>query len=265
MSSRERSSTESRWRFTRAPPSATAISTESTPSSSASETFTRSSRAVGQVLAHVVGPDGQLAVAAVGQHRQLHPRRAAVVEQRVDGRAHRAAGVEHVVDQHHRGVVEREVDVRGVDDRLVVRAADADVVAVEGDVHVAERDGLAHQLGDQVAQADGQERRRGSGCRRPRSAHRRSARRSRARCGPGSAARPRGRALLSRSLTRPSWPLGTGLKEPRVKVTARQDERSRWCTGSPRSGSGSSIGRSRRAPPWPRTRPGPPRGRRCTG
>ena len=47
--------------------------------------------------------------------------------------------------------------MRGVHHRLVVRAAGADVVAVEGDVHVAERDRLAHQLGDQVAQADGQE------------------------------------------------------------------------------------------------------------
>ena len=44
-----------------------------------------------QVLAHVVRADRQLAVAAVGQHGELHPRRAAVVEDRVDGRADGAA------------------------------------------------------------------------------------------------------------------------------------------------------------------------------
>ena len=43
-----------------------------------------------------------------------------------------------------------------VHDRLVVRAADAHVVAVEADVDVAERHGLADELGDQVAQARAQ-------------------------------------------------------------------------------------------------------------
>ena len=71
-----------------------------------------------QVLADVVGADRQLAVAAVGEHRELDPLRAAVVEQRVDRGAHRAAGEEHVVDQDDGAAVEVEVEVRGVDDRL---------------------------------------------------------------------------------------------------------------------------------------------------
>ncbi len=55
-----------------------------------------------QVLADVVGADRQLAVAAVGEHRQLHPLGAAVGEQRLDRRARRAPGEEHVVDDHDR-------------------------------------------------------------------------------------------------------------------------------------------------------------------
>ena len=43
--------------------------------------------------------DRQLAPAAVDQHGELDARRPAVVEQLVHRRAHRAAGVEHVVDE----------------------------------------------------------------------------------------------------------------------------------------------------------------------
>ena len=53
------------------------------------------------VLADEVGADRQLAVAAVDQHRELDRARAAEVHERVERRAHGAAGEEHVVDQHH--------------------------------------------------------------------------------------------------------------------------------------------------------------------
>jgi len=56
----------------------------------------------GQVLADVVGPDRQLAVAAVGEHGELHAVWPAVVEQRLDRRAHRAPGVEDVIDDDDR-------------------------------------------------------------------------------------------------------------------------------------------------------------------
>src|SRR4051795_3147341 len=66
----------------------------------------------GQVLADVVRTDRELAVAAVGEDGQLHALRAAVAEERVDRRADRAAGVEDVVDEHHRHPLEREVERR---------------------------------------------------------------------------------------------------------------------------------------------------------
>ena len=71
-----------------------------------------------EVLADVVGADRQLAVAAVGEHGELDARGPAVVEERLDRRAHGAAGVEDVVDDRRPcAAVEREVEVRGVDDR----------------------------------------------------------------------------------------------------------------------------------------------------
>ena len=107
-----------------------------------------------QVLADVVGADRQLAVAAVDDHGELDARGAAVVEERLDRRADRAAGVEDVVDEHDGAALEREVELRLAHDRLRVQrslaAADAHVVAVEGDVDGAELGRLAGALLDQA-------------------------------------------------------------------------------------------------------------------
>src|SRR5437762_1049948 len=54
--------------------------------------------------------------------------------------------VEDVVDQDHREPVDAEVDLRGMDDRLGGRVAHADVVAVEADVELTERDLLPEEL-----------------------------------------------------------------------------------------------------------------------
>jgi len=110
----------------------------------------------GQVLADVVGADWQLSVTPVGEDGQLHSLGAAVAEERVDGRADRAAGVEHVVDEDAGHPLEREVERRRADERLGVArrltGANVDVVAVKGDVELAERDLGAAQLGDAAAQ-----------------------------------------------------------------------------------------------------------------
>ena len=60
-----------------------------------------------QVLADVVGPDRQLAMAAVDDDRQLHRARPPVVVQRLERGADGAAGEQHVVDEHHGRAVER--------------------------------------------------------------------------------------------------------------------------------------------------------------
>ena len=134
------------------------IVTSSTSSISSSRTLTRSLARGRQVLADVVGADRQLAVAAVAEHRELHPLRAAVVEERLDRGPHRAAGEEDVVDEDDGAAGEVEVDVGGVDDRLRRRRLGADVVAVEGDVDVADRHLGAGQLADQGVQAAGDQR-----------------------------------------------------------------------------------------------------------
>jgi hypothetical protein len=109
-----------------------------------------------EVLADVVRADGELAVATVGEHRQLHALGPAVAEERIDRRPDRAAGVEDVVDEHARHALEREVEGGRADKRLRMSrglaAAYVDVVAVEGDVELAEGDLRAAQLLDPRAQ-----------------------------------------------------------------------------------------------------------------
>ncbi len=109
------------------------------------------------VLADVVGADRQLAVAAVDEDRQLHARRPAILEQRVDRGADRAAGEEDVVDEDDRLPFEREVELGAADDGLRMKrrptAAHEHVVAVEGDVDRADRDLDTRALLDERAQA----------------------------------------------------------------------------------------------------------------
>jgi hypothetical protein len=109
-----------------------------------------------EVLADVVRADRELAVAAVGEHGQLHALGTAVAEERVDRGPDRAAGVEHVVDEHARHALEWEVERRRPDERLRVpgrlASAHVHVVAVEGDVELAEGDLRAAQLLDALPQ-----------------------------------------------------------------------------------------------------------------
>src|SRR5258707_10760421 len=91
----------------------------------------------GQVLADVVGTDGQLAMAAVHQDREPDDARTPQVHQRVHGGPDRPTGEEDVVDQHHRAPLDREADLGAADDGL--RGLEPQVVAVEGDVERAPR------------------------------------------------------------------------------------------------------------------------------
>ena len=114
-----------------------------------------------QVLADVVGTDGELTVAAVGEHGELDACRAAEVEEPVDRRADGAAGVQHVVDEHDRPALEREVELRVTDERLRVQRrlaarAHVHVVAVKGDVERSEVERLAAEVLDQAPQPLGE-------------------------------------------------------------------------------------------------------------
>jgi hypothetical protein len=110
----------------------------------------------GEVLAEVVRADRELAVAAVGEHRQLDALGPAVVEKRVDRGADRTAGVEDVVDEDARHSLEREVEAGRADERLrmarCLSRPDVDVVAVEGDVELPECDLGARDLDDPPAE-----------------------------------------------------------------------------------------------------------------
>ena len=101
-----------------------------------------------KVLAHVVRPDRQLAVAAVDKDCELDTCGPAVLEERLDRGADRAAGVEDVVDEHARRAAQVEVERRRVHDRLLL--THHGVVAVERDVDRSERDLLPAPLLDQA-------------------------------------------------------------------------------------------------------------------
>ena len=193
------------------------IVTSSTPSISSRRTLTRSLERGRQVLADVVGAERQLAVAAVAEDGELDPLRAAVVEEGVDRGAHGAAGEEDVVDEDDGALAEVEVDVGGVDDRLRGGRLGADVVAVEGDVEVADR-----QLGRRSARrgrrgGGGPGRRRGCGCRRGQIPGE-SGFFSTISCAIRLSVRPRSSCsstTFSLTSSLPSWPHGTGLKDGR--------------------------------------------------
>ena len=136
----------SSWTCHAAPPCSSTTSSRS--SISCSRTCTLSSSAVGQVLADVVGLDRQLAVAAVHQHDELNRLGPAEIDQRVERRARRAAGVEHVVHQQDLRVVDREGNLGAAHHRLRADRVPHQIVAVERDVERAGRHLVAGDLLD---------------------------------------------------------------------------------------------------------------------
>ena len=90
-----------------------------------------------------IGADRQFVAAAVDQHRQPDRGRAAIVEQFVHRRAHRAPAVQHVVDQQDVAAFQIERQVGRL--HLRVQADARKIVAVERDVEHAERQGAVQQ------------------------------------------------------------------------------------------------------------------------
>ena len=98
------------------------------------------------VLADVVRPDRQLAMAAIDEDGEADRLRPAEVDEGVHRRPDRAAGVEDVVDEDDRRPVQVERQVRALHDRLL--GDERQVVAVEGDVERPDRDRGRLVLGD---------------------------------------------------------------------------------------------------------------------
>src|SRR5262245_15243697 len=87
--------------------------------------------------ADVLRADRQLPGVAVGEHHQRDARRPPVVEQLVHRGAHGAAAEKHVVDQQQLRAVDVERDFGAL--RIVLQPARRVIVAVESDVHQAQR------------------------------------------------------------------------------------------------------------------------------
>src|SRR6266550_4472180 len=89
------------------------------------------------VLADMIGPDRQLAVAPVDEYGQADGLRPTEVDERVHCGADRPPGVEDVVDEDDRRAVEIERQIRALDDWLL--GDEREVVTVEGDVERPDR------------------------------------------------------------------------------------------------------------------------------
>ena len=201
----------------------------------------------GEGAAHVVGADGQLAMAAVHEHGQLDARGPAEVDELVEGAAHGAAGVEDVVHQHHRAAVDGERDLGALGDGL--GGDGREVVAVEADVEGAHGRRGPAGLRDGPGQAPGQGHARG--CGRPRAPCPRAgdgAPGSRGPCARGCA--PCARPSMSTAFSRRAVvhhetlaPSGTGRSGIRRVCSPRPltAVRTRACTGKPATSTGRQV------------------------
>ena len=129
------------------------ISTSSRPSISVRCTCTLCDRGRRQVLADVVRLDRQFPVPAVDEDDQLNLARPAEIDQRVERRANRPAGVEHVVHQEDALVVDRERNLRLADERLRTDGRAHQIVAVQRDVEGAGRHLVARNVLDEFRDA----------------------------------------------------------------------------------------------------------------
>jgi hypothetical protein len=107
-----------------------------------------------QVLTDVVGPDRQLAVTPVDQHRQLDGPGAAERVDRIEGRANRASREQHVVDEDHQPAGDPARRLNRLRQRP--HGMQAQVVAIEGGVDRADARWLGPERSDAVAQAASQ-------------------------------------------------------------------------------------------------------------
>ena len=121
-SSRVRSALDSRWVFIRPPPSGArrrrSARRRCRRRSPARRDVDGLGQRGGEVLAHEVGADGELAVAAVDEDGELDRSRPPDVVERVERRPNRASAEEDVVDEHH----DRAVDPAGGDVGALERA-----------------------------------------------------------------------------------------------------------------------------------------------
>src|SRR5919198_1684205 len=107
----------------------------------------------GHVLAHVVRPDRQLAVATIDQADELNDARAPEVDERVERRADRAPGIQDIVDQDDCPVGDVHRDGGGPQG---TRRALVNVVTIQGDVQLAKRHFPPFELPYPLLEASGE-------------------------------------------------------------------------------------------------------------
>src|ERR1035437_5430964 len=104
----------------------------------------------GHMLADIGGFDGQLAMAAIDEHSQLHAAWPSVIEKSVESCPDGAALVEHIVAQHHVATLDVDADGAGCDYRANIRGCQ--VVAVELNIEYPGIDRALFYAADQLPQ-----------------------------------------------------------------------------------------------------------------
>jgi len=107
----------------------------------------------GDVFADEVGFDGQFAVSAIDQDRELNAAGASEIVERIEGRASGAATTENIIDQHHGFAVEIEGDVSRVNFGCGLFM---EVITMEGDIDGSQGHGVSTDVLQELMEPGGE-------------------------------------------------------------------------------------------------------------
>jgi hypothetical protein len=108
------------------------------------------------LLRDKIGGNGKFASAAIYQHGEMDRFGAPQVNEMVDGRSDRPAGVQDIVEQDNRPVIDVERNPRVI--HLALGQESIEIVAVEGDIHFAQRYLSAIRPSKNLTQSLGEEK-----------------------------------------------------------------------------------------------------------
>jgi hypothetical protein len=111
-------------------------------------------------LRNKIGGDGKFTTAAIYEHGEMDGFGTSQVNEMIDGRSDRSAGVQDIVKQDNRPVIDVEWDARVID--LTLGQEGIEIVAIEGDVHLAQRHFFAIGPFNDLTQPLGKEKASGS-------------------------------------------------------------------------------------------------------
>jgi hypothetical protein len=111
-------------------------------------------------LRNKIGGDGKFTTAPIYEHGEMDGFGTSQVNEMIDGRSDRSAGVQDIVKQDNRPVIDVEWDARVID--LTLGQEGIEIVTIEGDVHLAQGHFFAIGPFNDLTQPLGKEKASGS-------------------------------------------------------------------------------------------------------